>query len=250
MAIPAFVQAGAGITITGASGTAQITSGVTVGNVILLQILVDSGGTNPTLTTVTGIADIAGTPSAMTTGTASAVGNPIAGEQRPYFGRATATSVSVLITAGDTLDLYARLYEFSGVASGTALTDIIENGVAADGMALGAATSTTIADVAVTTNGADRLAVNMIAVNDDNALAAFSGQTGGTWVEPVAEYLDSTGTDGCIGIQTANMASAGTIDGGTITMASDGWGVIGFALKPAAAAGSTYTKTGFGRESA
>jgi hypothetical protein len=58
--------------------------------------------------------------------------------------------------------------------------------------------------------------------------------SGGTWVEAVAEYATATGTDGCIQLQTADMASAGTINGGTYTMlASDGWGVIGFAIRPA-----------------
>jgi hypothetical protein len=253
MALPALVQAGAGATITGASGTPSM-SGVTVGNVVVLQVLVDTNNVAlPAFGTVTGIEDLNGSAGAMTRGDGSGVGSPAAGAMTPAFGRATATTVSVIVnTPGSGEDIYCRLYEFSGVRTdnGATTSAICENGADSNGLVIGAGTGTAISDVAVTTNGADRLAVNLIGVNDDNVVDAFTGMTGGTWVEPVAEYKDATGTDGCIAIMTADMASAGTIDGGTYTMAaSDGWGVIGFAFIPGAS-GSTYTKTGFAKESA
>jgi hypothetical protein len=239
MALPAFVQAGAGFADTTGTGTVEIASGVTVGNIIILHGLADVTGELPNPTTITGIENLAGTASAMTFQASVAVGSPQSGNQFVYVGRATATSVSVLLTThvgGG--DHFTRLYEFSGVTSGTTFAAIAENGGAASAQASG--TSDTIDDVGVTTNAADRLAVNLIAVNDDNPLAAFSGQTGGTWVEPVEEFASATGTDGCIGIQVADMAAAGTINGGSLTMAaSDGWSVFGFAFIPAAVAAPT-----------
>jgi hypothetical protein len=44
------------------------------------------------------------------------------------------------------------------------------------------------------------LALNFVAVNDDNAIAVFTGQSGGIWAE-VAEYAESSGTDGAIQLQ-------------------------------------------------
>jgi hypothetical protein len=62
---------------------------------------------------------------------------------------------------------------------------------------------------------------------------AATGETGGDWTEPVAEFTTTTGLDGCLWLQVAEMPDADTITGGTITMAaSDVWGVRSFALKP------------------
>jgi hypothetical protein len=95
-----------------------------------------------------------------------------------------------------------------------------------------AGTSATINDAAVATLGPDRLALNFVGINDDNAVAAFTGMIGGTWAEATAEYADAGGTDACIQLQTAAMAAAGVIDGGSTSNvdATDGWGSIGFAL--------------------
>jgi hypothetical protein len=69
-------------------------------------------------------------------------------------------------------------------------------------------TSTSIRDAPVTTLGPDRLALNFVGINDDNAVAAFTGGTaGGTWAEAVAEYADSGGTDASIQLQIAWPAS-------------------------------------------
>jgi hypothetical protein len=94
----------------------------------------------------------------------------------------------------------------------------------------GVDTSTTVSDTGVTTLGPDRLALQLVAANDNIAIDAFVGETGGDWVEAAAEYADSAGTDGMVQLQTAAMATAGTIDGGSDTVVSAGWGVVGFAL--------------------
>ena len=50
---------------------------------------------------------------------------------------------------------------------------------------------------------------------------------------------------------TVLLASAGTIDGGSDTVVSAAWGVVGFALigTTVGGGGNTYTKAGYGKES-
>jgi hypothetical protein len=92
------------------------------------------------------------------------------------------------------------------------------------------ATSATAADAIVTTLGVDRLAVNFGGITDDaSGIALFAGMSGGTWAH-FQSYETSTGTDGTIFFEDAAMAAAGTIDGGTDTIASLPWGTAGFAL--------------------
>jgi hypothetical protein len=120
-----------------------------------------------------------------------------------------------------------RIYRFSG-----ALNDVITNVVLGfDGMTTG--TTAAVGDDPVTTTGDDSLACQLVSVADDNAMGAFTGMSGGTWAEATNEFTSSTGTpDTCMQLQTASIASAGTIDGGSFTMsAADPWGVIGFYIK-------------------
>lgn len=237
MAAPSFVKAANAF--FDASGTwfdvAPVwTSDVTVGNVVILQLLQDGTAAAPTITTWADVENLAGTDNAMTSIGSFDVGSAAAAKQHLWIGRATGTQPNVNTGAnsgGD--DLFWRWYEFSGVHTGTALSDVIENSSAGSAVN-GAGTSNTVADTGVTTLGADRLALNFVAVNDDNPLDAFTGESGGDWTEAAAEYTESLGTDGAIGLQIATIASAGTINGGTDTMAaSDAWGVVGFALIPA-----------------
>jgi hypothetical protein len=245
MAAPSFVQAGTGNVITG-TGATLLTNDLapTTGNVIVLHVLQDGTGADATLDFLTSgrVENLAGTDDTMTAIHGSGgfdVGSPAAAKQLIWIGRfigGGGESTTARLTSSSGNDLYARLYEFSGVHTGATLADVIENSTAGTATN-GVGTSTTIADTAVVTLGADRLACNFVAVNDDNLLDAFASMSGGTWAEAIAEFAEATGTDGAIGLQIATMASAGTIDGGTDTMAaSDGWGVVGFALKPAVAA--------------
>ncbi len=250
---PSFVGAGSGDVWQSGAARAVTKSGVTVGNLLILQVL-DDGNDDATISSISGIEDLGGTGSAMTSIIDHTFSTALHGQL--WVGRATSTSVSVSVAGGTSgVDTYSRLYEFADVNTGTALTDILENGSAGSTGTPTTATSTTIADSGVTTLGDNRLALQFVFVNDDNALDAFTGQTGGDWTEAVAEYLTATGTDAAIGLQIATVASAGTIDGGTDAMAaSDRWGVIGFALLPvssrkaqAAAAAETDTAVAAGR---
>jgi len=202
-----------------------------VGDVLIFQVLQD--GTTSGAVSIsafdTGIVEnLAGTDNTMDYLGEFAGGGLI---QHLWIGRFISTTLPAFSGANSTSqDVYMRFYRFADVNTGTTLADVIEqNGGTTPSEASG--TSNTIADAGVITTGVDRLALNFVGVNDDNAVAAFTGMTGGTWAEAVAEYASSTGTDGCIQLQTAAMATAGTIDGGTYTMAaSDGWGAVGFAL--------------------
>ena len=199
MAAPTFVGAGAGVTI--ASGSAAVTaagSGVAVGDLVILQVLQDGTAASAvTYSAISGIANLAGTASSLTTLATDQVCGSTA-KQHLRVGRATSTTCSVTVaTTGD--DLYYRIYVFRGVNSGTALTDILENGTAGT-IANGSGATAAVADTGVVTLGADRLALNFVGVDDDNAVSAFDGQTGGTWAV-AAEFFSATGTDGSISLQ-------------------------------------------------
>lgn len=237
MTAPTFDSAGAGATDAGGVWAYTVTGGIAAGRVIIVQILQD--GTTNGAVTVTGasnIENLAGTDNQWTqipgpNGDSSwPVGSPAAARQFLYIGRCLSTS-SPTISGGNSTseDLYIRSYTFVDVNTGTTLSDVIENSSAGSAVN-GSGTGTTVSDTGVTTLDVDRLALQLVAINDDVAVDAFAGETGGDWVEPVAEYAEASGTDGCLQLQTADMAAAGTINGGTDTIVSAGWGVVGFAL--------------------
>ena len=121
---------------------------------------------------------------------------------------------------------FGRIYRFTGVRS-----DTVGNVVGGWGFGSGAVAQ--IADTGVTTPEADCLAVNLVGVLDDNAVASFTGETGGDWTEAIAEFTQlATTPDCCLQVQTATMAAAGTVTGGAQTMAAaDPWSVIGFYIR-------------------
>lgn len=82
----------------------------------------------------------------------------------------------------------------------------------------------------VVAGGVNRLAMAFVAADDDNAIGSATGETGGDWTEATAEYLGS-GLNSMLQLQTAAMASGGTISGGTASMgADDDWVVTAFAV--------------------
>ena len=243
-----FVTASAGATDAGGTWSYTTTAPGAAGNLIIVQVLQDGTSANNaiTITSATNVEDLAGTDSVFTAlaATGSDVGSAAAGYQYIFLGRSLNTS-AIVITGGNsgTNDIYVRAYEFSGVSVGTTLATVIEETTAGN-FANGAGTSTTCADTSVTTLGPNRLALNFVALTDDGMeLAAFAGETGGDWTLPVAIYESATGTDGTLGLNTAAIATAGTINGGTDTITSIAWGVIGFALIPAISAAITGTIT-------
>jgi len=141
------------------------------------------------------------------------------------FGRAIANGTctrDVTLAAG-TATTIARMYEFTGVATGTVLNDVRENSGET-----GPLTDTTIQDKGVTTAGVNRLAINFVNVRNGAVIGEFTGETGGSWTQ-AAQFNGSALTQQ---LQIAPMPSVGTIDGGTITIASSFWIVTGSALMP------------------
>lgn len=116
----------------------------------------------------------------------------------------------------------ARMYYFRNV-------DVVtpyEGGVTSKG------TGTTVSATSLTTSGTDRLGLHFLYVTDDNAVASFTGESGGDWTEAVAEYTTTLGSDTCVQLQTAGLAAATTISGGTLTMAAtDPYGCATVALR-------------------
>lgn len=129
----------------------------------------------------------------------------------------------------------ARVYSFSGWVSGT----ITQNVPAASFAHLSHATDPQMPTVTTTQAGA--LAVACVFQADDNTQDSATGETGGDWVEAVAEYTQlATTPDSALGLQTCTpTADPGTVTGGTIATANDPCGVIGFEIK--AASTTNYT---------
>lgn len=215
MAVPTFGAAGTGAATTSSSSiSVPYPSGIVAGQLLILHVQNFNG------TSIT-------TPTDWTFIDGSAIG-------RAYWKVATGSesgSLSVSGSFGFLQLTMGRMYSFDGVDTTTP-----EEGSATHSDS----GSSTINDEGVTTTGADRLAINLIGLTSGGAGAPsqsnFTGETGGDWTEPTAEYTTTTGDDGSMGIQTASMASAGTINGGTFTASvfASGARVIGFALLPGA----------------
>ncbi|MGH9462441.1 MAG: hypothetical protein ACRD1X_14585 [Vicinamibacteria bacterium] len=119
----------------------------------------------------------------------------------------------------------ARIYSFSGRVAGS-ITALVT------GFAhLSHATDPQMPTVTTTLAGA--LAVACIWQADDNPQANATGETGGDWVEAVAEYVQSATTpDTGMGIQTCTpTGDPGTVTGGSVSTLNDPCGVIGFEIK-------------------
>jgi hypothetical protein len=236
MAAPTYVGADVGLTDAGGAWGSSLTyNAAGAGNIVIAHVLQD--GTTGGAVALDGgainfenLEDLAGTDDALTSIGSFTGGGLI---QHLWIGRTISSGVSTGFGGSNSTsqDVYFRFYEFTNGNTGTTLASVIEqNGTTTPATSSG--TSATIADADVITTGPDRLALNFVGGNDDNALDAFTGMSGGTWAEAVAEFASASGTDGVIGLQTAAMASAGTIGGGTDGWAdgTDGWGVVGFAL--------------------
>lgn len=222
MALPVFVGAGAGVErLTAGSLTASKT-GCTAGNLLVLHMSV--GG-------VTG--DWSGWSTAVNIsaldGTASSLSALLSGGSfQIYVGRVTSNgtcSANVAVGASGE-DIVARVYEFSGEATGTTVATVFENAGGLTDNASG--TGTSVGDAITVTNAGDRLAINLVSLDTAQAIAHFTGASGGTWAEAETEYIGTTLT---LQLQKADMTSAGTIDGGSVTVGSSTpWLTIGTAI--------------------
>jgi hypothetical protein len=230
MAAPSLRTTGLGVTDAGGAWT-YASTGALNGDFVVFQVLQDGATSGAIALTSAGTdaRDLSGTANTATYVGAFAVGGSNEAIQHIWVLRAVGNAIVYSGTNSTSEDLYMRDYEFANVSAGTTLATVIENATAGATVNV-TGTSNTAADGSVQTLGVDRLALNFLAINDDNPFAGFTGQSGGTWTT-AASYAEASGTDGAIYLATAAMASAGTIDGGTGSITdSDAWGVVGFAL--------------------
>lgn len=224
MALPSFVGAGAGAEGLIAGAFTVSKTGCIAGNIVMAAMYVngvtaDWGGWG----SIVNIKRLDGVVNS-TTGIVNNTDTQI------RIGRVMVDgTVSGNLTVGASgEDIVGRIYEFQDVTiTATTLATVIENGVLQWDDLFG--TSATVADLGVTTNAADRLALNFVHLRSAQAIANFTGETGGDWTEVVAEYVGTTLT---LQLQTATMASKGVIDGGTATITSSDWHTYGTALIP------------------
>lgn len=139
----------------------------------------------------------------------------------------TEDGATVTCTAtGGTVPHKAAVYRFSGTATSSF--------IAYDNAEFG--NTSTINDNDVTTDQADCLALNFVADGGSDASPGNpTGETGGDWVE--AHWSNVTANPS-IGLWRADMASAGTVGGGSVTLgAARNTRVLSVFLRAAIAAG-------------
>jgi hypothetical protein len=232
MAAPSLSQLSTGSTD---AGGAWSHTGNTTGDsrLIILQVLQDGSTAGAVaLTGATFAEDLAGTAGTLDFIGSFSVGASGEAIQHLWIGRRTLAGSNPNVFSGTNStseDLYIRCLNFLNASTSTTLAQVIEN-VTAGATVNSTGTSATASDASVTTTDVDRLAVNFLAINNDDTPATFSGQSGGTW-SAWQVYAEASGTDGSVSICTATMSTAGTISGGTCSITlSDAWGVVGFAL--------------------
>jgi len=218
MAAPVYSSAGAGTSVA-LDTTLSVAYPATVaaGDLLLLHVMLRESG--HTVTTPTGwdvlASDIDNTFSIICT----------------LFGKiaaGTETGSLAVDVGGGAAPYGARIYKITGNQTTAGYTEGVSNSGIGDA-------SATVTDAGVTTTGVDRLALNFVAVNGTAGLSSFTGETGGDWTEAVAEYTDAT--NGIqLQLQTATIASAGTINGGSFTGDGGQYIVIGIAVLPGGAA--------------
>jgi hypothetical protein len=236
MPTPTFVGAGSGTVVTTGTGTVTKT-GCKAGNLLILDLYEDQAAQERTRSNRVNIEALNGVDNADTIYQSGlSVGNPQIGNYTLFMGRVMADGTcSWDVTVGASgADLSGLIYEFSGVSTGTTITQVGENvgGSGGGSWRQLADTDTDLLAPDVVTSGNRELAVAFVHLRGAQSLGDFTGETGGDWTEAVAEYSHSTGNGATLQLQTASMLTAGTLTGGTITITSASWGVVALALIP------------------
>lgn len=130
-------------------------------------------------------------------------------------------------TAAVTTMRSGRCYSFSGYVSGT-IDDVVP---VASFAATSHATDPQMPTVTTTIAGA--LAVACVLQNDNNALGNATGESGGDWVEAVAEFTAALTPGLVLQLQTCTpTGDPGTVTGGAVAATNDPSGVVGFEIRP------------------
>jgi hypothetical protein len=211
-----FEEAGAGVSVTGSGdlNVAYPTTGLAAGETFMIVGVIRANG--GTIATPAGWTKV---------GTDRILGSSSNGTMCVFIKTAIGSESGTVALDFSTNSVAkgAQMFRFAGAnATEASATESVANA---------GSTNAAVNDVGVTSTVSGTLAINVVGVADDNAIDAFTGQTGGTWVEATGEYLFQS--NGTIQVQYAELPVAGTINGGSYTMAaSDAWGIIGFVLKP------------------
>jgi hypothetical protein len=172
-----------------------------------------------------------------------------------FSGDATASPWSLLYETGAGTSRYIGVYykiatgsedsgsvtctiTFSGTTNSRCLSVIHQftNASSTPDTTVGGANSglsSTPGFASLTTNQTNSLAVGIMWANTSTTINSHVGETGGDWTEAAAEH---TSAGNLIQVQTANMASIGTISGGNSSLGvSTSWQNYNFALEEVAA---------------
>lgn len=214
MAIPAFGSAGAGAaTALNTSISVPYPAGISAGDLLFLHVDVRENG--HTVTTPAGWSVEAGD-----------INNTFSTICSLFSLIAVGTeSGNLTVSVGGGAAPYgARIYRITGNQTTAGYTEGVSNSGIGDA-------SSTVTDAGVTTTGDDRLALNFVGVNGTGALGNFTGETGGDWTAAIAEFTDApSGVQ--LQLQTAELATAGTINGGSMSTDGSQYIVIGVAALP------------------
>lgn len=138
-------------------------------------------------------------------------------------------------TEGGTTDVFTGTYTGTLPRMSCVIeryTGNVTSGTPVESAATGTGTSTTPAPASVTTSTNGGLAVFGLATQGTTTVTNITGETGGDYTEAYAESASTPMLD----TQTAALATAGTISGGTCTLGTSLlWSVICFGIKAAAA---------------
>ena len=211
MAIPVFQTAdsGAAVAGTGTSLAVPYPSNISAGDFLLLTYGMHK-------------AEAPNTPSGWTIIESRQSGSEVRIDTFFKIAAGTESGNLTFTTNGDTFAKIARMHRFTGADSVEANANSTASGKIID-------------HPDIVTTGADRLAIAFTSLNDDETATSFTGETGG---DLTLDFQDTTalGSDHHISIQSADMASSGTLSGGTWSFggASEQWLTAGFALFQAA----------------
>lgn len=218
MAVPVLTSAGAGDGGTGGTVAPGYPASIAAGDLLFLVVAIRN------------LSETATTPAGW-----SLVSGPVdtVGSVRGYLFKKVANgseSGTLTVTVSGSVERAARIYRVTGANSTESVATLADVG-------------SVILDVGVTTTGADRLALNFIMSNGTTSgVGAFAGQTGGTWTKPIVSYEFSGTNNIQLDVDSADMASAGTIDGGSIDYTTPSQEVvIGLAAKSDVVFPSAYT---------
>ncbi len=241
MAAPTFVQASAGTVVTTGTSTISLT-GCVAGNVVFLVWLEDGTPSDSSTGNHVNTKWIStGATSDLEFFQLKQVGTVASGWLAAYVGRVMANgTVSADLTVGASgHDLFAQWYEFTGVTGREAPLNsqsISENVhfVSTDYYLESNGAGTSVDFQFCDSQGPDRFAVTLIAVNANQAFSSATGESGGDWTLR-SSFSSGSGTAGSVGLQTSLQPTAGSISGGSMAISSADWGLLTFALKPPSA---------------